>query len=139
MTEKVNLESELAKLKKEFVEFTTPPVELMPLTLPGCRMMASTCARCHHRGHRKDGNKNGVCCQLSPVLVFITVDWKNYMPNLKLKNARYCITFIRIQNFYNTFIINADSYNLQGKIVLDCHQNYIYMLCYYSNSVNLFL
>ena len=50
MTEKANLEGDLARLKEEFVEFTTPPVELMPLILPGCRMMANTCARCHHRG-----------------------------------------------------------------------------------------
>ena len=45
MTEKANLEGDLARLKEEFVEFTTSPVELMPLILPGCRMMASTCAR----------------------------------------------------------------------------------------------
>ena len=70
MTEKANLEGDLAKLKEEFVEFTTPPVELMPLILPGCRMMASTCARCHHRGHRKDGNKNGICCEYEPCVGF---------------------------------------------------------------------
>ena len=35
----------------------------MPLSLPGCRMMSSTCTCCHHRGHRKEGNKNGAYCE----------------------------------------------------------------------------
>ena len=58
--QKLELEEKLAKCKVELAEFTTPPAQLMPLAIHGNRIMSVMCTRCHHRGHRKDGNKNGV-------------------------------------------------------------------------------
>jgi len=67
---KLQLEADLMRQKREFTDLTSSPVELIPLALPGCRMMSTTCANCHHRGHRKEGNKKGSHCQFEPCLGF---------------------------------------------------------------------
>ena len=81
----MNLEHDLLRQRKQFTEFTSLPVELMLLVLPGCRMMASTCARCHHRGHRKDGNKNGAFCQFEPCAGFHYCGQDKLHPEFKVE------------------------------------------------------
>ena len=63
LQDKLELEKKYVLLK---AEYTNKPVELMPLTLPGSRVMMVTCTPCHHCGHRKDGNKNGAVCEFEP-------------------------------------------------------------------------
>lgn len=90
----MELESAYAKQKKELSDFVSLPSELMPLTLPGCRMMATTCARCHHRGHRKDGNKNGAYCQYEPCLGFHYCGKEKLHPEFKIQKREVLTVII---------------------------------------------
>ena len=78
LQDKVELEKKHALLKAELTEYTSQPAELMPLGLAGSRMMMITCTNCHHRGHRKDGNKNGAVCEFEPCVGY------HYCGNQKL-------------------------------------------------------
>ena len=83
--EKLAMEKQLTKLKAEFKEFDSQPAELMPLALPGNRLMMVTCANCHHRGHRKDGNKNGSACEFEPCAGYHYCGNEKLHPEFKTK------------------------------------------------------
>ena len=61
LQDKLELQKEYALLKAKLAEYSSKPMELMPPALAGSRVMMVTCTRCHHCGHRKDGNKNEPC------------------------------------------------------------------------------
>ena len=85
LQDKLELEKEYALLKAELSEYSSKPVELMPLALAGSRVMMVTCTRCHHRGHRKDGNKNGAVCEFEPCVGYHYCGNQKLHPEFKAK------------------------------------------------------
>ena len=105
--EKMELESAYVKQKKELADFVSLPSELMPLTLPGCRMMATVCARCHHRGHRKDGNKNGEYCHYEPCSGFHYCGKEKLHPEFKIQKREVGIC----TSLFHTLFVYINTHN----------------------------
>ena len=93
--QKLELEEKLAKCKLQLVEFNSPPAQLTPLAIPGNRIMSVMCTRCHHRGHRKDGNKNGVSCEFEACPGYHYCGHEKFHPEFKTER-REVRTFMRI-------------------------------------------
>ena len=98
--EKLAMEKQLTKLKAEFKEFDSQPAELMPLALPGNRLMMVTCANCHHRGHRKDGNKNGSACEFEPCAGYHYCGNEKLHPEFKTKKREVKIIALGMLFFF---------------------------------------
>lgn len=92
--EKLQMEKQLTKLKAELAEFSNQPAELMPLARPGNRMMMITCTNCHHRGHRKDGNKNGSACEFEPCAGYYYCGNEKLHPEFKSKKREVLLYFL---------------------------------------------
>jgi hypothetical protein len=105
LKEKEQLNQDLIKQKKQLADYTSSPVELMPLSLPGCRMMSSTCTRCHHRGHRKEGNKNGAYCEFEECVGFHYCGQEKLHPEFKVEKRE--VLFIKIKPLADHQIPNS--------------------------------
>ena len=97
--EKLELEKQFTKLKAELSEFKTQPVELMPLALPGNRVMMVTCTQCHHRGHRKEGNRNGACCEFEPCVGFHYCGIEKLHPEFKATKRQVLYSLLSLLFF----------------------------------------
>ena len=115
LQDKLELEKKYALLKAELSEYTSKPVELMPLTLPDSRVMMVTCTRCHHRGHRKDGNKNGAVCEFEPCVGYHYCGNQKLHPEFKTKKREV----IKFQYSYQITTIGYKA-NLKFESVTPC-------------------
>ena len=85
LQDKLELEKEYALRKAELSEYPSKFVELMRLALVGSRVMMATCTRCHHREHRKDGNKNGAMYEFEPCVGYHYCGNQKLHPECKTK------------------------------------------------------
>lgn len=109
LRQKLELQERCTKRKKELAEFTSPPAHLMPLAIPGNRIMSVICARCHHRGHRKEGNKNNASCEFEPCPGYHYCGSDKLHPEFKTERREviFYVLFLKKFFFLNTFGIIA--------------------------------
>ena len=114
LQDKLELEKKHALLKAELSEYTSKPVELMPLALAGSRVMMVTCTRCHHRGHRKDGNKNGAVCEFEPCVGYHYCGNQKLHPEFKTKKreVRFPNCIIMCSNCGNHLVYSVIKYRV---------------------------
>ena len=93
--QKLEFEEKLAKCKLQLADFNSPPAQLTPLAIPGNRIMSVMCTRYHHRGHCKDGNKNGVSCEFEACPGYHYCRHEKSHPEFKTER-REVRTFMRI-------------------------------------------
>lgn len=97
--EKMKLEKEHTKCKAELSVFLSQPTQLMSLSIPGSRITSTMCTRCHHRGHRKEGNKNGCPCQFEACVGYHYCGNERLHPEFKTEK-RDVSRIISVELFY---------------------------------------